>query len=257
MHDPGAVRVGDRLCQDHEPLGGGSHGNESALCGVVPQPDRQVWPVAQLFDDVRQPAGLAELVDGNDVRMPQRGQRLGLAYEALLGFARKESFGPGDLEGDQASQPRIAGAKYGSRAAGAQPLEDLEATEDGLRQPARGADPRGAVRRALRLVGVRRPTGAHGMQRLERRHDLSGGCAELVSDLALEVPGRTPVEERSRPTPTSDVRAPIQIGLQGLRRVHWSFLVVVCSRTSARPHSLRTASGVRPTDSPISAYVLP
>src|SRR5262249_41921976 len=116
MHNARAVSVGDRLGQHQRPLNGWLDRDLMLGSGFLPQPDRQAGPGAQFLDDVRQSPRFAEFVDWNDVRMAQRGQRLGLAHEALLGLARKESLGPGNLESDQSPQPRIARSEHGSRA---------------------------------------------------------------------------------------------------------------------------------------------
>ena len=51
------------------------------------------------------------------------------------------------------------------------------------------------------------------MQGLKRGHDLRRGFAEVLGDLALEVPGRPPVEERVIQLRHQMFQRRIQIGL--------------------------------------------
>ena len=58
----------------------------SACAGVKPaglQRLAQVHAVDELHQQVEEAAGLAEVVDGDDVRVAEAGERLGLAVEAL------------------------------------------------------------------------------------------------------------------------------------------------------------------------------
>jgi len=78
----------------------------------------------QLGDEVRSIALAGELVNANDIRMIQRGQRLGFQFK----FARIALFGGQDLDGDVALQAVIAGALHFAHAARAKGREDFVGT---------------------------------------------------------------------------------------------------------------------------------
>jgi hypothetical protein len=91
------------------------------------------------------------------------------------------------------------------------------------------------------------------MQRLECAHNLRGRVPELFGDLALEFVDRPSREQCVVHLGHQTLERGIQTRLEGLRDAHCRFLATDCNRTSARPQSLRIASGDRPKDSPISA----
>ena len=104
MHDRGGVRgrerVGHLRRQAQRALGRQRPGGHE----IGQRPARD-----ELHGDVVEPGVGADLVDGQDVGMVERGRGLRLAQEPARsrGFARL--LGAHDLEGSQAAQPRVPG----------------------------------------------------------------------------------------------------------------------------------------------------
>ena len=86
----------------------------------------QVHAIDIFHEEVVQPAGLAEVMQCDDVRVIEPRQRPGLACESLFksqvpGNRRRQ-----DLEGNQPVQPPLASLVNGSHATLAEQLQDLE-----------------------------------------------------------------------------------------------------------------------------------
>ena len=122
----------------------------------------QVYAVHELHQQVEEPAGLAEVMDGDDVRVVQPRQHAGLAVESLgeggVGGQRLRQ----ELERDEAVQLRLARLVHHPHAAVADEFEYLQLREGGgdrLRWAAAGSCPRaGRPRSAWRP----RPAGISG-----------------------------------------------------------------------------------------------
>ena len=113
---------------DARPDPGGLAGRERA----APAQDRgEVLAIDELHDDVRPARVLAVVVDGDDVRVAQRGGRLGLLPEAGREIGVAEVLGAKQLQGDIATEPGIGGAIDGRHAAAAQQFDQsISAPED-------------------------------------------------------------------------------------------------------------------------------
>ncbi len=86
----------------------------------------EVHAVHELHHDVEQAAGLAEVVDRDDVRMAELRQQLGLAGETF-GEARVAlALGGEDLDRDEAVEGFLAGLVNDAHAAAPETLDDLE-----------------------------------------------------------------------------------------------------------------------------------
>jgi hypothetical protein len=134
----------------------------------------QVGPRHELHQEVEQPLGLAEVVDGDDAGVAQPGQGARLAHEALgevrVGFVARRQ----ELQGDGAVQPHLAGLVHLPHAAAAQQRPDLQVREEPgqvgrFRRAGRAVWPRAIGRRAVRRGGV----GAPGRQ-AARTHPTRG-----------------------------------------------------------------------------------
>jgi hypothetical protein len=75
-------------------------------------------------DEVR-PAVLADVVDGDDVGMVQRGGGARFLDESLAAFRARCALGPEQLDGDRPAEARVDGAVDGSHPALAERLDDL------------------------------------------------------------------------------------------------------------------------------------
>lgn len=91
----------------------------------------EVESVNEFHDEVIEAAGVAEVVDHDDVWMVEAGEDAGFAHETL-GEVRIGAELPGEkLEGDFAAEMKLAGFIDIAHAAAADEFEDLELREDG------------------------------------------------------------------------------------------------------------------------------
>src|SRR3954469_12538598 len=92
--------------------------NGAPIAVSAPQPIPERATVNEFGDEILAPVEQPDIVNRQDVRMIQRGGRLGLAWKALsrrgIHQVRRE-----DLDGDIAAQPRVARAIDLSHSAGA------------------------------------------------------------------------------------------------------------------------------------------
>ena len=98
-----------------EPGGGGSLAEGRGLGAGKLFSERS--PFHELHHEVMAAHGFADFVDGNDVRVFQLRGGLGLGAEAFHFLVGGESSGENELEGDEALEPRVAGAKDDAHAA--------------------------------------------------------------------------------------------------------------------------------------------
>ena len=126
----------------------------------------QVDPVDVLHHQVVEPARLAEIVDGDDVRVVQRGQHPGLRGEPLGEAGVGAAFGGQDLEGHHPAQGLLPGLVHHPHAAAAEALEDLQLGEM-----------RGEDRRAERFRG--RGGRLARLRRGHRRREEASGTGAL------------------------------------------------------------------------------
>ena len=90
---------------------------------------RQRLPFQMLHHQEVDPVLAADVVDGADVRMTQRGERLGFALEPLLQvWIRRDMLGQ-DFDGDRAVQAGVAGFVHLTHAAFAECGDDLIRTK--------------------------------------------------------------------------------------------------------------------------------
>jgi hypothetical protein len=103
MDDTLVVRRGKPACELRGILDGLAHGD-----GTIGQPLAHRLPLEQLHRRVGSAADRTEVMNGEDVRMRERGDRLGLALETgkPFGVARKQV--REDLDRNVAIEPRIA-----------------------------------------------------------------------------------------------------------------------------------------------------
>ena len=158
------------------------------------EPARRRWPSQRLArdkgrGDVIVVAGLAGLVDGDDVRMVQLARRPGFAQEALDLLGAVQQAGAGHLEGDLAVQLRIVRPVDRAERAAAQLAADLKAADGerlasgGSRGGRRGGSP--ARNRKDAFVGgqrvfVGRGTRVRGSSRAGADSFAGGGEDELA-----------------------------------------------------------------------------
>ena len=96
------------------------------------QDRREVLAVDQLHDDERAVRVLAVVVDGDDVRVVERGGRLGLLAEARGEVGVAQVLGSEELEGDVAAEPGVGGAVDGRHPAAAEELDQAISTAQDL-----------------------------------------------------------------------------------------------------------------------------
>ena len=96
------------------------------------QDRREVLPVDQLHDDVRAARVLAEVVDGDDVGVAERGRRLGLRAETRREIGIAQVLRTEQLERDVATELGIGGAVDGRHPAAAQQLDQAVAAAQRL-----------------------------------------------------------------------------------------------------------------------------
>ena len=96
------------------------------------QDRREVLPVDQLHDDVRAAGVLAEVVDGDDVGVAERGRRLGLRAETRREVGIAQVLRTEQLERDVATELGIGGAVDGRHPAAAQQLDQAVAAAQRL-----------------------------------------------------------------------------------------------------------------------------
>ena len=95
------------------------------------RPLAQRLALEQLDDDVGQRRRLAEVVNGEDVRMRERGDCLRLALEAREAFGVRDKSSGQHLDRDVAIELRVAGAIHLAHAAGAERRQDFVGPEPG------------------------------------------------------------------------------------------------------------------------------
>ena len=103
--------------------------------GSVPAPAqdrRQVLAVDELHDDERPARVLAVVVDGDDVRVVERGGGLGLLAETRGEVGVAQVLGTEQLEGDVAAEPGVVGAVDGRHPAAAKELDQAISTAQDL-----------------------------------------------------------------------------------------------------------------------------
>jgi hypothetical protein len=122
VDDPGLVGGVDGPGQGHHQLGGLAAG-----LGGAGQPVIEAAAFEQLQCDERQAAGFADVVDLQDVGMPQPRHRLGLDAKSRQVIGSGLAAAANHLEGDQAVQPTVSRLVNDPHAALAQPLEDVVA----------------------------------------------------------------------------------------------------------------------------------
>ncbi len=121
----------------------------------------QIHAVNEFHDDIKQPVALAEVVDADDIRMIQPGQRAGLAREPFGEGRIAAHFGRQDFHGHQSIEarlPRFVNRAHASLAEQFQHFElrktggellDRRRNESGRRRRRRGRLKRGRLRLAL------------------------------------------------------------------------------------------------------------
>ena len=169
----------------------------AASARATPAPMRATWrggsvplrrrivarssPSIELHDDVRAARVLAVVVDGDDVRVAQRGGGLGLLAEARREVGVAQVLGTQELERDVATEPGVRGAVDGRHPALAEQLDQpVAAAQDlpDLRQvvpsssdrvvagqavtPLRGIVPHGAAASELEALAGRPGTPCRG-----------------------------------------------------------------------------------------------
>ena len=82
-----------------------------------------------LHRDEPVPVGLADVVDGDDVRVIEAGGRLRFLHEALASVGVPDLVASEHLQGDEAVQPRVPGLVDGAHAPLAQDLDGLVVEE--------------------------------------------------------------------------------------------------------------------------------
>ncbi len=135
--------------------GQGLAGGEAAAVDEVAQGDA----VHELHEQIKIAAGLAEVVDGDDVRVVEAGQGLGLAGEALGEGGVGAALGGEELEGDEAAEGFLAGLVNHAHAAAAEAGKDLQLGEmrGDLLDRGRGGGGRGGFGK----VGLGAEVGGH------------------------------------------------------------------------------------------------
>jgi hypothetical protein len=95
------------------------------------EPLAQRFPVEVLHHQVRRAVSVADVVEGADVRVVQRGDALRLAIEPRLELGIVGQPSRQDLDGDGALEPRVAGLVDLAHAACPERADDLVRTESG------------------------------------------------------------------------------------------------------------------------------
>jgi len=90
---------------------------------------RQCFPFAVLHDEIRSAIGLADFVDGGNVRMPDGRRCPRLAHETRAALFGHEIFGAEDFERDGALESGVASEVNSTHPASAQNANDLKAIE--------------------------------------------------------------------------------------------------------------------------------
>ena len=110
------------------------HDGERLLGLHLPGADHlaQVYAVHEFHREIIQPAALAEVVDGDDVRVAELRERARLASEALDEIRRQRVGGRQDFQRDDAIQIELPRLVHDAHAAAPEQLEDFK-----LRQPSR------------------------------------------------------------------------------------------------------------------------
>ncbi len=124
MDDPDLVGLG-------EALGDLRRDREEAAQRQRPRGEElaQRLSLDQLHRDEERAVRLADVVDGQDVRVIQRGGRAGLLLEARAGLAIAGDVGGKDLDGDLPAEPGVASEVDLPHSSGAERGADLVGTE--------------------------------------------------------------------------------------------------------------------------------
>ena len=241
------VRVGDGPgeCQ-HE-----MHGHpRRQRPRVLIEPLGQASARAELLGDVREPVGLADLVDRDDVWMRKPGCDLGLTQESPPQAGRDNRLGSRHLERHAAIERGIDGLGDAGKPAAASEPDDFEATDPG--------------RQRRLVVAGRQTAGGSGLPKLEDRVDRVTElrmaqprcCMRAIRELRdvwLDAVQAVVERGQSGDEAVGHLVVGRAVGVshaEGSRRSAWS-------RCTARYHTLRTASALRPTRSPICWNVRP
>jgi hypothetical protein len=150
MHDPRGMCV--IQCRDNL---NGDVENEPVIGCLRLREFGQSLPVDELRGDEVRAVGLADLVNGDDVRMIQRRRRLGLANETVHSVSVVGEFRRQDLEGDFTAKRRILREIHLAHPAFADWRQDPVLPDDGVRcKRLHMSRPEGVLRR---FRGRRRP----------------------------------------------------------------------------------------------------
>jgi len=86
----------------------------------------EVHAIDEFHEEVEEAAGLAEVVDGDNVGVVEGGEGAGFASEAFGELGVVDAFGGEELEGDEAVEGFLPGLVNDAHAAAAEEFEDLE-----------------------------------------------------------------------------------------------------------------------------------
>src|ERR1700730_12987184 len=150
MHDPGLMRPGEALGNGHTDL-------ESVANEERPGPEELAQGLAldELHGDPRSARRGPDFVHGDDRRMVERRGRLRLFFETTQPRRVRADIPGEHLDGNVASEPRVAGAVDLAHAAGAEKRTKLVVSQARPRQAPLRAHPRTAHR--LRVDCVETP----------------------------------------------------------------------------------------------------
>lgn len=109
---------------DGEGFGGGEFAHAHGLA--------KVEAIDEFHDEVIEAAGVAEVMDHDDIRMIEAGEDAGFAHEALREVRISAEFFGEKLEGDFAAEMELARFIDEAHAAAADEFENLELREDGF-----------------------------------------------------------------------------------------------------------------------------
>src|SRR6185295_17961431 len=121
VDDPPLVGAGEAGGDLPGDLDGLAEGERTALDAVA----QRLALVERHGDEQRAVLGLADLVDGAEVRMVERRGGLGLADEAPLLLLGSAALRGEELQGDEPVEPQVARLVHDAHAPAAEALEDL------------------------------------------------------------------------------------------------------------------------------------